>query len=662
MAIREQKLGPNESKSHRPDIDGLRSIAVLSVILFHLDKALIPGGFVGVDIFFVISGYLITAHIVQDLDRGRFSIAAFYGRRIKRIAPALFIVVGLTIFAAKALMLPEDAAETAKSGVWALASLANVFFWRYQDTGYFAAQDRDLPLLHLWSLGVEEQFYIVWPLLLAACRRSTRGPGALVAMIIVSAISFALGDLLFASDPSFVYYMLPTRAGELLIGAMATTSVVRTTTERLSARARNVLAALGLVLLILSLATLTESDVFPGWRAIAPTAGAGLLILTGSRDDVLVARLLSIRVMTTIGLISYSAYLWHWPLLTFFRYGYGDAGPLAGTALFASTMLCAGLSYRFVEQPVRRIEAPFSRLLVGQFILPATAIGAFAVALIYCDRIYPALTRTAYRQQLAALRADSRPAYEYPYVCQRQRVTEADLTDKACVLGASSPDEPTTLLWGDSNAAHYIGILAAFARRTRFRFRNIEVGSCPPLFSDVTPFVEARRRADCISSEELIRPHLDRASTVIVSAAYTEYRDKSRDFIPAFEATVRQLAAVGKHVVVLGKAPILAGFDRRCREKALAFPFLHCSTITAPLAPSVKDVNDELRDFAVHTAGVAYFDANAYLCANGDCSSAAPDGTMLYYDPSHFSLTGSWKVGEAIYLADGVPPPFVGIP
>lgn len=662
MATDAPNSGPKESKSYRPDIDGLRSVAVLSVILFHLNKALMPGGFVGVDIFFVISGYLITAHIVQDVERGRFSIAGFYGRRIKRIAPALFVVVALTLLAAKAFMLPEDSVDASRSGVWSLASFANVFFWRYQDTGYFAAQGRDLPLLHLWSLGVEEQFYIIWPVVLMLFYRASRARGFLVGMIVASALSFALGDLLFSRDPSFVYYMLPTRAGELLIGAIATTAIVRAATDRQSTAVLNALAVVGLVLIVGSLALLTEADVFPGWRAVPPTVGAALLILTGARRGVFVARLLSVRIMAALGLISYSAYLWHWPLITFYRYGYGQIRLIAGVVLFITTILCAWLSYRFVEQPARGSTMSFPRLLVRQFLVPAGVIAAFALAVIYSDRVFPSLTRTPYRRELAALRADSRPAYAYPYVCQRQLVTAADLADTACVVGPPSADQPTTLLWGDSNAAHYIGVLGVFGREAGFSFRNIEVGSCPPLRGDLRPFVDARRESDCIASEKLIRPVVDRASTVMISAAYTdEYRDPHGDFLPAIEATVRELANAGKHVVVIGKVPILTDFDRRCREKALKFPFLHCATVTAPLAPQVAHANDELRAFAAKTPNVTYFDANTYLCPKGVCASATPDGAMLYYDPSHLSLTGSWKLGETIFHSAGVPPAFADL-
>ncbi len=205
---------------YRGDIDGLRAIAVLSVIVFHIDAALLPGGFVGVDVFFVISGYLITGNIVQELNSGRFSLLEFYRRRVKRIAPAMLVVTAVVMLAAYLLMLPEQLRDTGKSAVFSLASLANVYFWLYQDTGYFAQSSLELPLLHLWSLGVEEQFYLLWPLLLVAVYRRADKLTLVLAMAACAVASFWMGSALFEQAPSFVYYMLPSRAGELLLGAL----------------------------------------------------------------------------------------------------------------------------------------------------------------------------------------------------------------------------------------------------------------------------------------------------------------------------------------------------------------------------------------------------------------------------------------------------------
>ena len=436
------RAGTLPNATYRPDIDGLRAIAVLSVIVFHFWRDLLPGGFVGVDVFFVISGFLITAHILHDVVEEKFSLAAFYARRVKRIAPAMLVVVGTSLITAALIMLPEDWRMTAKSGVYSLSSLANVFFWRHVDTGYFGAQGRDLPLLHLWSLGVEEQFYIVWPLLLLSWYRIERARAFWIAMTIAVGASFALGDVLFTRSPSFTYYMLPTRAGELLLGAIGPSVMVSSQWQRIPRQWLTAMAALGLLLLAASLAFLTEEMVFPGLLAIPPTLAAALLILTRRDDSQPVVRLLSMRPLVLIGLISYSAYLWHWPLLTFYRYGFGDPGLRGGLVLLGITLLLAWLSYRFIEQPARRARASLKEIFIWQYLLPAGAIGSVCVVIIYADRLWPSLQKAPYRQEIAALQAETRPVWDYPEVCQRPKLSPADLADPNCVSESSRRTSP----------------------------------------------------------------------------------------------------------------------------------------------------------------------------------------------------------------------------
>jgi peptidoglycan/LPS O-acetylase OafA/YrhL len=644
--------------TYRPDIDGLRAIAVLSVIVFHISRSLLPGGFVGVDIFFVISGYLITSHIVHDVDRGTFSLPAFYARRVKRIAPAMLVVVGVTVIAAKLLMVPEDAADASKSAVWSLSSMANVFFWRYQDTGYFAAQGRDLPLLHLWSLGVEEQFYLFWPLLLLLFYRPNRVRGFLLGASLIAAGSFLLGDLIFARSPAFAYYMLPTRAGELLLGAIATNPAINQRWTASSRRFRTLVSVLAVLTLAASLVLLRETATFPGVLAVPPTLATALLILTGTDPTQAVSRSLSFPLLVPVGLISYSAYLWHWPLLTFYRYGYGDAGTLTGFALLAATLLLAWLSYRYVEQPARRTRAAPSSIFMRQYFVPAAAIGACALGVTYGDRVWPSLLETPYRTRLVLLRDQTRPAYEYSYVCERQRVAVSDIVDQRCVVGDSAGSDSLVVLWGDSNAAHYVGVLGAFAREAQFRFRNVEVGSCPPLFIDPRRFVDARRESDCVVSAAIVRPVIDRASVVVISSAWTAYQARSATFLPTFYSLVRDLSSRGKRVILLGKAPVFDGFDRRCREKSLGFPLMHCSVMHAPIDHKVAEINTQLEEFAANTPGVQYYDVNRYLCPQRVCSTHTSDGQPLYYDASHLSLAGSWLLGRLIVERDGVPVTF----
>jgi peptidoglycan/LPS O-acetylase OafA/YrhL len=641
--------------AYRPDIDGLRAVAVLSVILYHLGDDLLPGGFIGVDVFFVISGFLITRNIMNELRAGHFSLADFYRRRIKRIAPAMFVVVAVTVLLAQQILLPEAAERTAESGLWSVASLANVYFWWHLDTSYFAEPAQLIPLLHLWSLGVEEQFYLLWPLMLMvtyATKRFAIGASLLSLLTIVAA------HLLFAISPAFVFYMLPTRAGELLTGAVVASMVVRRRTDAMSGRVLVACGLLGAALIAASLALLNETLPFPGVLAIPPVLGSALLILAGQRPNA-IARALSVRPLVWIGLVSYSAYLWHWPLQAFYRYGHGTIGLRAGLAILVLTFVLAWLSYRFVEQPARRSRAGWLPVLTRQYVLPAAAGGAACLVLMRLDG-YGVRRFGEYGAELAAVRAQHRPNYEYEYVCQKQRLTPQDAGDPRCIVGASTATSTTAVLWGDSHASHYVGMLSAFAEAGGWRFRNLQIATCPPVDGDPAPFVFAQRLADCRASLDIVRAVVERSQVVIVSASYTLYEAFSPDFWPRFFATVERLAD-SRVVILLGKVPEIAGYDALCREKALSYPTLHCENTRAPLADQYVAVNGRLRAFADATPNVEFYEATSEICPDGMCSSLGTDGVSIYLDSSHLTIPASRELGERIVRQGGVPPVFAGL-
>jgi peptidoglycan/LPS O-acetylase OafA/YrhL len=644
--------------NYRSDIDGLRAIAVLSVVLFHINEKLIPGGFVGVDIFFVISGYLITLHILRDLDKGSFSIVEFYRRRVKRIAPAMLVVVLVTIVLAQFILRPGDAEKVAESGLWSLFSMANVYFWLFQDTSYFAAASSEMPLLHLWSLGVEEQFYIVWPLILLATYRIGHGKYFLSILGLLAVASFLLGEFYFSYDPSFVYYMLPTRAGELLVGALLAHFFIKKKEVSISEKAVSITALSGFLLVTGSLFLLSEDEIFPGLRAVPPTVGAAMLIFAGHFGNSFPTRLLKLKPMVWIGLISYSAYLWHWPLLAFYRYGQPEVSLLAGTIILMLTILLAWLSYLYIEMPARHSKRPATQIFFRQFILPSAVLAILSVASMKADGYGMRWFSDDYKSSLIALRDETRPAYLYDYVCQSQLITLADVSDPNCVIGVESNIPAHTILWGDSNAAHYIGAIGAFAKESGFRFRNLQIGFCPPVDADASTFVTARRVADCRNSREITLQAVTKYQVIMISANWSSYQSRSDRFFDVFFETVRSLVSQGKRVIVVGKAPIISTYDRLCREKALSFPLVSCDVHNVLPGPSVVSANARLMKFALQTKHVEYYDFNKYLCPNGSCSAYDENGKLMYYDPSHLSLSASWDIGNTIHKRDGVPFPF----
>ncbi|MGD8631755.1 MAG: acyltransferase family protein [Gammaproteobacteria bacterium] len=649
---------PKHPTQYRPDIDGLRAVAVLSVILFHLDETLVPGGFVGVDVFFVISGYLITLHILRDMDAGRFSLLEFYRRRVKRIAPVMLVVVAAVLLVSMVILRPEDTDNVGRTAFAALLSMANVYFWLFEDSDYFAQASTELPLLHLWSLGVEEQFYIFWPLILMTTYQATRGRHFLGVFSLVAAGSFILGQFLFPAQPSFVYYMLPTRAGELLLGALSAYLVTKKGDLVVPAWLISLAAVSGMLMIAASMAFLTEAVVFPGLYAIPPTLGTAALILAGHYGDSLPVRMMTFRPLVFVGLISYSAYLWHWPLLAFSRYAGISIDLSTGSAFFMLTLLLSTLTYYWVERPTRRYQGTAVQVIVNQYIIPAGALLALSLAIVGTRGYF--LHYNA--DQYGALQVITKPAYAYDYICQKWELTDEDLKNDACVLGKPDNTQPSVLLWGDSHAAHYVGMLGAFAEEAGFRFRNLQHSACPPISSDPADYVPARLVEKCQRSLERVLSVIDDYKVIVISSAWIAYERRSDRFFDDFFMMVRDLVGRGKKVILLGEVPHVNAYDRVCAEKAVTLTWLQCDYADNLLSSDIAAANARLKAFSVETAGVDYYDIVDHLCPGGLCSAYDEAWNALYYDSTHLSLPASWEIGRRIIArAQLVPPPFAAI-
>jgi len=645
-------------RGYRADIDGLRAIAVLAVVVFHLNRDLLPGGFVGVDVFFVISGFLITRNIVSEIDADRFTIAEFYRRRIKRITPAALFVAGITVVVSQLLFLPNDARQAAKSGFWSVMSLANVHFWRDFDTGYFAADSAASPLLHYWSLGVEEQFYVVWPLFLIWAYRARNLHRVAWLTAAVSIVSFGLAYVLTPIDPSFAYYMLPTRAGELLVGGLLAFAFLKKDPDEKSSLIASLAGVAGLVLVAASCFMITEADPFPGWRAIVPTVGTALLLVAGSTGANGVSRLLAVKPLVWTGLISYSAYLWHWPILAFYHYGYGDPGLVASVGLLTATVVLSIMTYKWVEQPMRHTKAPLWTVFWKQYALPGGVIVTLCMAAIYPERTGIHLTSADYRESVEAIASETQPAYQEDWVCQRDLLQPEDLLQPTCALGSENASAEGALLFGDSNAAHYIPMVETFAMQAGFRFRNAAISSCPPIDPALGVFSAQRVRERCRASLETAWPWIQTFPVVFLGANWVNYAGFDAEFMDRLEETLLGMSGRGQQIVILGKVATIDGFDRLCRAKSIRYPGLTCVESASELDPALAQVNQRLARFAEATADVSYFDPNPILCAEGPCRASDESGRLLYFDFSHLSIYGSLQLGETILAREGVPIPF----
>ncbi|MCB1969255.1 MAG: acyltransferase [Geminicoccaceae bacterium] len=354
---------------YRAEIDGLRALAVTAVMFFHAGFRPFEGGFVGVDVFFVISGYLITSILLDDFENDGFSIARFYERRARRILPALFFVLLCCIPLSLLWMQPHEFDDFSRGLVSVVLFSSNILFWT--QSGYFSSLTDENPLLHTWSLAVEEQYYIVFPLLLILTWPLGRR-WVFWTIAVLAASSLVLSEWAWRQDAAASFYLMPTRAWELLAGSLAAYAV-----RRYGVRNSDLLSLAGLAAIVVSVLTYDDKTPFPGLYALAPVLGSVLIVVFGGRGT-LVARFLSTRPMVTMGLISYSAYLWHQPLFAFARIrSMDEPGTALMVALIATTLVLATATWYFVERPFRNMSAVPRRVA-----LRAATAGALALAAV----------------------------------------------------------------------------------------------------------------------------------------------------------------------------------------------------------------------------------------------------------------------------------------
>ena len=383
MKFTDARALTSKSQDYRPDIDGLRALAVMAVILFHTFPKVIPGGFVGVDIFFVISGYLITQIVLSDLDTGKFSAWMFYARRVRRIFPALIIVLGFTFAVGWHFLLPAELTSLGKNLLASALFSANLML--LSEVGYFDIAAHTKPLLHLWSLGIEEQFYLVWPLILWLLPRRW-----LVAGIIVTIVgSFALNVAIVADNPSRAFYLPFTRAWELLAGALLTQI------PRQGQQTKEALGVCGLSAVLVSFFLFDARTPFPGWAATVPVIGTAFLIIS---EGSIVNRLtLTRRTAVNVGLISYPLYLWHWPLLVFAEiYKFRPLTDLQRGLVIGVAFVLAWLTYKLLERPIRLAGNTFVRPLIASMAVLAVVTIAPALGYPYGKAVFQMPSRLTF--------------------------------------------------------------------------------------------------------------------------------------------------------------------------------------------------------------------------------------------------------------------------
>jgi peptidoglycan/LPS O-acetylase OafA/YrhL len=628
---------------YRPEVDGLRAVAVVAVLLYHAGFGC-EGGYVGVDVFFVISGYLITSLIWKDLESGRFTFAHFWERRARRIVPALVVVTVATLAAGWFLLLPEDFGSLGRAVAAQAVFGANIHYWF--DSGYFAGAAEEKPLLHTWSLAVEEQFYLFVPFLMWGMFRTAalRGRAAVISILSAGFIfSFALSVYGVIRAPSATFYLLPTRAWELLLGALV--AFLPPSLPPLGRRwARELFALAGLILVLIPVLAYTPKTPFPGLAALPPCLGTALIIWANERGDrkipTAVGTALSVRPVVFIGLISYSLYLWHWPFLAFSRY-VAFAPLTAGyrAAMIGLGLLSAVLSWKYVETPFRERKLGASRKSVFAFagtgLVVVLCAGLLCVAMRGFPQRFPEEA-----QKLASAKSDMAFINE---------LTADDVrAGKLVPVGvADSTLRPAVLVWGDSHAMSALPAVDAFLKERGlagraathsatapvlnwFIISNSGLGSDAPAFNDaVLSYVRSRQIPD-----------------VMLIANWHAYAGSggasSESFNASLLATVRQLVAAGSRPWILLTVPAKPYDVPRVLSRSVISHSDTPSLYTKPAEEYRFDLIPPQTIAEVEAAGGRVLDPKPrFLDQAGRQYVVQADGVVLYRDSHHLTTKGA---------------------
>jgi peptidoglycan/LPS O-acetylase OafA/YrhL len=605
--------------NYRPDIDGLRAIAVIAVVLFHAGLPGLPGGYAGVDVFFVISGFLITQIIYREIEASEFSFVRFYERRVRRILPALFALLIFTSIASLVL-LPYDLKQYGKSLAAVPAFLSNFLFW-WGGGGYFGNLSATPPLLHTWSLAIEEQFYILFPIALVFLSRFGRR-AVVGGILILGAISFSLSIEVMLHNPWDAFYMPYTRAWELMCGAF----VAMTIKPMRSAPASNLMALLGIVMILAAVFSFTQDVHFPGYLALVPCIGTALVIY-GGVSPTLVGKVLGFGPVAFLGLISYSLYLWHWPLIVLVSYYVLNPAwvPAAKMVAAGVSFPAAYLSWRFIERPFRIRDgvmprsALFKAALASSFFFMVAGTALWAMNGIP-GRFSPALSKLDPERSYSNALCDA---------------------SKTCIIGAPG-SKPSFVLWGDSHARALNDALDSVAKRrgvSGYVFINL---GCRPFLGGIVD-------ATCAASNMAVAQRLKSlpVKTVILTAVWA---------IPVTQQALSSSLAETVHAAGIHGAGVYIVLDvpkaRQSVPETLQKQFI-LGDHSDVLRISRSEYEERTRPMRIASAELAsqgrivMLDPEPIFCGGSKCEISR-DGLPLYDDADHLNRRGAGLVTDRL--------------
>ncbi len=664
---------------YRPDIDGLRAIAVMAVVGFHAFPNWITGGFIGVDIFFVISGFLITTLILGNLDKGSFSFGEFYARRIKRIFPALCLVLLTCITFGWFALRSDEYKQLGLHIIGGAGFISNFLLWR--EAGYFDSVSDTKPLLHLWSLGIEEQFYILFPPLLFLCHRYRFNLLKILLPLIF--LSFGLNIAAVHSHAVAAFYSPGARFWELLIGSLLAwlvlykkdlftgmdTKINILTFGTTASRVRNFLSLLSFLVIVATLLAINKETVFPGWWALAPIVGSALII-AGGPEAWVNRTILAHPFLVRCGLFSFPLYLWHWPLLSFLRIGAGSTPScLVRVMAVIGSVILAELTYRFLERPIRQGKRHKPIVIILCILMVLAAGMGWGV--------WKFSSRAIFYRRIDVLSAPANAMYDMSKKILLQdnsckHFLDIDTTNLIC---KSNSSEPELMILGDSTAPSFN--YAAFIGQ--IPLATLEVGrpGCLPFinFINYGAGEAPEEKKFCNIMNRTAIQHLDRLKSihtvVLVSSGslfirggfgpkkneqnWSKYRITTSEgnyqgtnqqaFIDGYTDIIQHLLNTGRHVVFVKEMPEMEESTVDCLTVRPVFGFLHskplnCKTDKSVLMEWQSPYNAAVAEIVRQNPGLLVYDPFNLVCDTQSCYGVRED-KIFYYDSHHLSLDGS---------------------
>lgn len=626
---------------YRADIDGLRAVAILMVVLFHIWPNLLPGGFIGVDIFFVISGFLITSIINFEITNNIFSFKSFYLRRIKRILPLFFFILLVTSIAGYFLLLPDDYKIFSKSAISASLYVSNIYFMN--SSNYFSLGAAEYPLLHTWSLSVEEQYYLIWPLtLFIVYKKFSQKFIHFLIIIILLILSIIFAIYCSNVNQSFGYYSIFSRAFELMLGALlsifiaSNSGIFITTMCEQRKTIGNLLTITGFIMIFYSAFYIDQKTPFPGYMALFPTVGTVLIIYAGHLSSFpFMNRLISTKLFVRVGLISYSMYLWHWPIIAFWHYfNFGIKIPIIiGLFIIACVVLLSIFTYKYIEQPFKFTK--YSSIIIFIFYqwIPICLVLIFASLVIYYDGLINRFSS----------KINSTNLYLSTKYCNRT------INLDGCIFGDKLKTPPKVIFFGDSHSGNLTPFWDKIASSYGFSIKIINNTSCYPLLDTVNKLPSTDKKLDspvlCANQIEYISKNFNKYDVFVMAGAFSSYiygsaQPDSFKFLSEFENTLKFLSQHDKKVVIMGDIPI---------DRSGAIPLLIRHEIISSESQTLRrrinmkfDNNAEgmIRSLAAKYPNVYYFDTNSNIFSN---IKTLPfyNGVLIYKDSGHLNQNGS---------------------